>query len=92
VPLVAWLECEISRLCVDDFVTEERSHPPLKHVAVLVLSGMAMERCGQMTRWDGVLDERDAAAGLLTPYQEPSPNRTEVHHLAVARPDDPRSL
>src|SRR5262249_51815226 len=56
-PLVARLECEIPRLCVEDVLTQERSHPPLEHVAVLVLPGMAVKRCGEVTGWDRVLDE-----------------------------------
>src|SRR5262249_20864799 len=50
-PLVARLECEIPRLRVDDVVTQERSHPPLEHVAVLVLPGMAVKACGEVAGW-----------------------------------------
>lgn len=59
VPLTARLEGQIARLRVDDIVAEQRAQPPLEDVAVLVLTGMPVERRGEVPRPDRMLDERE---------------------------------
>ena len=44
VPLLARLERQIAHIGVNDLVTEQGAHPPLDHEAVLVLTGVFVNR------------------------------------------------
>ena len=57
VPLVARFEGEVAYLGVHHIVAEQRSQPTLQDVAVLVLLGVAVNRGGECSRRDRVLDE-----------------------------------
>src|SRR5919197_5141266 len=53
---------------------------------------MAVNRSGQGLGRNRMLDEREAAAGLLAPGHEPYAQRAQVDRLAVARADVARPL
>jgi len=59
-PLVSRLECQIPRSGEHHILTQLCSQPSLEYVAVLVLAGVAVQRGSEMTRRDGMLDEREA--------------------------------
>ena len=92
VPLVTWFEGEVALLGVHHIVAEQRSQPTLQDVAVLVLLGVAVNRGGEGSRWDRVLDERESAARLLAPHDESGSDRSELDRLAVPWSDDARTL
>ena len=54
----------------DLLVAKQRTHPALEYVAVLVLAAVAVQRGGQGARREAVLDEREAAAGVLAADHE----------------------
>ena len=49
------LEDELPRFRVHDLLPKLRAHPALEHEAVLILSTLAMHRCGQRPRRHRVL-------------------------------------
>jgi hypothetical protein len=90
-PLVARLVDEVAGLGVDDVVAEQRAHPALEHVGVLVLAAVAVQRRGELARAHRVLDEREAAVvGLVGVDHEADADRAEAAGLAVTRADDLR--
>ena len=72
---------------LDDVVAEQRAHPALEDVAVLVLARVAVQRRGERARRHRVLDEREAAAGLVAVDHEPDADAAEEARLAVLRAD-----
>ena len=72
---------------IDDIVAQECADASLEHEAVLVLSRVAVERCSQGARGHGVLDEREAAAGLAAVDHEPDTDAPEKARLAVLGPE-----
>src|SRR4051794_12558068 len=88
VPLVAWFDDEVPGLAVDDLAVGPEADASLDHVRVLVLARVAVQGCGQRPRGHGVLDDRDAAAGLLAPGHEANADRDQRAGLSVLRPHD----
>jgi hypothetical protein len=86
--LVAWLEDQVAGLGVDDLVAEQRSQPPLEHVAVLILALVNVEWGGEVTRGDRVLDQREVPAGFVSVDHEANPDGPQVARLSVLGADD----
>jgi len=84
VPLIARLERELAGLDIDHLIAEQRSHPSFEHEAVLVDAVMAVQRRAQRSRRDRMLDQREAAAGLLAPNQKAAVTAAELGVVAVA--------
>src|SRR3954454_12532668 len=92
VPLLARLEDEVSRLGVNHVIPQDRSHPAIDDVAVLVLAGVLVQPDREMLRRHRVLDEREAAPGLLGPRHHARADRSEIHVPAVGWPELARPL
>src|SRR5215217_5756505 len=88
VPLVARLEHEVTRSGLDNVVTEQRTHPPLQDVAVLVLACVDVQGRRQCARPHRVLDQREPLIGLVPIDHEPDPDAAQESCLAVLRADD----
>jgi hypothetical protein len=71
VPLPAGLEDQVPRLGDDLPVAQQLPKLALEHVAVLVLTGVVVQRAGQHARWQGVPDDREPAAGIGAVDHEP---------------------
>src|SRR5687768_12009461 len=91
-PLVARLERQVPYLRVDDVVAKQGPHPPLDYEAVLVLTGVLVDRGGQAAWGHRMLDEREAPTRLLGTSHHPSADRSQVDCLAVVGPNDSRAL
>ena len=92
VPLVPRLEDEVTGAGLDDVVTEERPHPALEDVAVLVLARVPVQRGGERARRHRVLDEREALARVDAVDQEADADAPEEAFLPLVGGDDPRDL
>ena len=88
VPLVARLVDEVAGPGLDDVVAEQRAHPALDDVAVLVLARVAVEGGGERPRAHRVLDEREPVAGLHAVDHESNADAAEEAVLGVLRADD----
>jgi hypothetical protein len=91
VPLVARLVDEVAGPGLDDVVAEERAHPPLHDVAVLVLARVPVQRRGERARRHRVLDEGEALGGLGAVDHEAHADAPEEALLRVAGADDLRA-
>jgi hypothetical protein len=88
VPLVARLEEQVARAGDDHLVAQQGADLALEHEAVLVLAQVAVQRRGQRARRHRVLDEREAALGLVAVDHEAHADHPQRAALAVGRPDD----
>jgi hypothetical protein len=82
-PLVAWLEDEVARAGLDDFVAELCAHAALEDVAELVLSRVEMKRRGERARRHRVLNQGEPLVGLDPIDHEADANAAEEADLSV---------
>src|SRR5581483_3630069 len=88
VPLVPRLEGQVANPGRHDLVPEQRAHLALEHVAVLVLAGVQVQRCGERARRHRMLDQGEALIGLGPVDHEADADAAEKAGLPVIRADD----
>ncbi len=87
VPLPAWLEHPRAGTGLDDPLAEERPERPLDDERVLVLVAMTVERRSERPRRDRVLDDGEAALGLVGLDLPDDSEPPEVEAVPVRRRD-----
>src|SRR5215211_7408665 len=92
VPLAAGLEDQIAGFGEDFLVAQQGPQPALQHVAVLGLAAVVVQRAGQDVRRQGVLHDREPAAGGGAVDHEPvGPGLRRPRDLPVAWAQHPRA-
>ncbi len=81
----ARLDDELAGARLDDLVADLHGDTALEHVGVLVLVAVRVDGRAERARGQRVLDEREAAAGLLGADHEAHAERVQVDELALAR-------
>ena len=87
-PLAPQREDQLAWAAGHHLLVEQRADASLQHVVVFVLAGVRVQRSGQRPGGYGVLDEREALAGLRAVDHETDPDASQEARLAVLRPDD----
>jgi hypothetical protein len=82
---------QVARTGLDDVVTEQRAHPALEDVAVLVLARVPVQRRRQRARRHRMLDEREALGGLRPVDHEADADAPEEALLRVLGADELRA-
>src|SRR5690349_2854055 len=88
VPLVAWLEHQVASTGLDNVVAQQRSHPSLKHEAVLVLARVTVQRRSERPWRHRMLEKREPIARFGAVDQKAHANAAEKDVVAVRRPDN----
>src|SRR5580692_400145 len=91
-PLIAWLEDQVTSIAENNLTTEINANPPFGYKAVFIFIPMSMQRCSERPRFHWMFHERKAAARVIPVNHKSDPSGTNVAGFTVLRPQNSRSV